>query len=394
MKGGRGHSPDVLVVGGGVIGVSITEQLAGEGLDVWLLEAESTGSGASGAAAGMLAPIGEADGDSPLLRLGLESLPRFEALCERLRDETGIDPELEQSGLLHVAFSPAELEALERKHQGLERLAKEERGPGGSALELELVGADSPRLRAHDLARPVAGGLWSPREAHLRPPLLVRALEASARARGARVESGARVHRLRVEGGRVVGVESSLGTVPAGSVVLAAGVGTPELLRSSRLRGTRLAAEAIEPVRGQILSLEATLPRLSSIVWGAGIYLVRKRDGRWVIGATEERVGFDRRVTVGGVSWLLERAQRVFPALSEASFGAAWAGLRPVSRDRLPSIGGCREHPGLYLASGHGRNGVLLAPVTARLIADEVLGGARRESLVPDAIREAVRPDR
>ena len=390
MSGGPASShPDVLVVGGGVIGLAVAERLAGAGASVRLLEAEATGAGASGAAAGMLAPISEAQEDSPGLRLGLESLAGFEPLAERLREETGIDIELEWSGLLHAAFGPDELESLERRCQRLTSGRPEGSTSTPPDLALERLDGEALREAAPGLDASVAGGLFSPREGHVRPPLLVQALEASARARGARIDPGIRVDRLRIAGGRVLGVECGSTRLDAGAVVLCAGARTPSLLEASAagLRG-QATVPAIEPVRGQILSLGPPLPACRRIVWAGGLYLVPKRDGSWVVGATEERVGFERRVTAGGVAWLLERASRVFPALVEASFGSAWAGLRPVSRDGLPWIGAWPEHEGLYVAAGHGRNGVLLAPATASLIASAVIGPPRE-----DAEAKAVRPE-
>ncbi|MBW2497011.1 MAG: glycine oxidase ThiO [Deltaproteobacteria bacterium] len=382
----KDRATDVLIVGAGAIGLAIADRLAGEGVAVRLLEAESAGAGASGAAAGMLAPVSEAEGDSPLLRLGLESLAGFEGLCTRLKQETGIDPELERSGLLHAAFSEAELEALEGKRLKLEQA--EGRAQWAMAPVLEPVDGESLRASGLGLGEGVVGGLLSPLEAHLRPPLLVRALEASARSRGARIESGVRANRLRLEAGRIVGVESSEGMLSADAVVVCAGVWTPSLLQASGVLGAEREAGMIEPVRGQILCLEAPLPAASSIVWAAGAYLVPKRDGSWVVGATQERVGFDRRVTAEGIAWLLDRARRAFPGIADASFASAWAGLRPVSADGLPWIGAWPGASGLFVAAGHGRNGVLLAPVTARLVVDALLGkvsGSEAERAVEPA---------
>lgn len=369
MRPGRA---DVLVVGGGVIGLSIAEALASDGLQVRLLEAEAPGAGASGAAAGMLAPIGEARGPGPMLRLGLESLTRFPALCARLKEETGIDPELEASGLLQLVASESERAAREALHRRVLEGSEPDQRPLLAAVE--WVSGDALRAELPDLAPGAVGAFLSPHEAHLRPPRLVRALAAAAAIRGVAIEAGVRVLGLRRVGDRVVGVEASDGPREADQVVLATGPWTPGLIAAAGLALPKGARLPIEPVRGQILSLEPPLPALREILWAEGIYLVPKRDGQWVVGATEESVGFDRRVTAEGVAWLLDRARRVFPALDRATFGRAWAGLRPVSADLRPWIGPWPGTPGLTVAAGHGRNGVLLAPVTAERVRDGVTG--------------------
>ncbi len=369
-------------MGGGVIGMAIADALAAEGPAIRVVEAEAVGSGASGAAAGMLAPIGEADLDSPLLQLGLESLGRFEPLCGRLREETGIDPEYERSGLLHVARAGPEVEALAARY----RATRDAAAAQSWVIAPELEWLDEPALRQAegDLAPELVAGLFSPNESHLRPPLLVRALEASCRSRGVRIDSGVRVDRLLLDRDRVIGVESSAGVIHADVTVLAAGVWTPALLARD---GLSPACAAIEPVRGQMLVLEAPLPTIESICWSSDVYFVQKRDASWIIGATQERVGFDRRVTAEGVSWLLERAQRVFPGVADGTFNRAWAGLRPVSGDGLPWVGPVPDREGLLIAAGHGRNGVLLAPITAELIVDTLLGQAGPETALSPASR-------
>jgi glycine oxidase len=367
----RVDRPDVLIVGGGVIALSIAELLSSEGMSIRLIEADAIGSGASGAAAGMLAPISEATLDSPLLPLGLESLRRFSPLCARLREETGIDPEYEASGLLHVARQGREAEMLFEQFNAIRAASSDDSWV--IAPELEWLDESALRHAPAPMAPEWNAAFFSPHEAHLRPPLFVRALEASARIRGVRVDAGVRAHRLLVEGASVVGVESSVGRIEADATILATGAWTPSILDASGLSSPASPATAIEPVRGQILTLEAPLPPMSSIFWSTDVYFVPKRDGSLIVGATEERVGFDRRVTAEGVAWLIARACEVFPALGEASFDRAWAGLRPVSADGMPIIGRDDERDGLLIAAGHGRNGVLLAPITAQLIADELL---------------------
>ena len=366
------RASDVLVVGGGVIGLSIAEAAARAGLRVRLLESEALASGASGAAAGMLAPISESHGDPRWLTLGLSSLMRFETLCERLLEETGVDPELEPSGLLHLLADEAERVSVEARSGQLAEAWRALGGPNGSLLE--WLDPAQVRELEPDLSRGFAGAFRSPFESHLRPPRLAEALAASARRHAVEIETGVHVTALRREAGRVVGVDSSAGARAAGTVVVAAGPWALALLEASGIRQRDPAPPAVEPVRGQILSLVPSRPIARQIVWSQGAYFVPKRDGSLIVGATEERVGFDRAVTAAGVSWLLERAQSVFPALASAGFDRVWAGLRPVSRDAMPFLGGVPGCEGLLLAVGHGRNGVLLSPISAELICDTLLG--------------------
>lgn len=370
---------DVLVIGGGIIGLSVADALAREGMSVRVLESDRVAGAASGAAAGMLAPLSEAlvheagdPGLNPLVRLGLESLSRFEALCHRLREETGIDPELERSGL----WRPVADEAERRDAQaGFERI-------GSQAGPIEWCAGKDLGDALPGLAEGIPGAFFSPLECHLRPPLLSRATAAALRARGVEIEEGVAVHRLRTQGGRLLGVETHSGLRQAGRVVVAAGPWTTALLEP--VVGPA-SLPRIEPVRGQILALDAPLPAVRGIVYGADVYCVPKRDGSWIVGATQERVGFDRRVTARGVAELLERARALFPDLASATFVRAWAGLRPVEEHRWPRVG-ATDVEDLFVAAGHGRNGVLLAPITAERLRDMVTGKRppARDALAPD----------
>ncbi len=351
---------DVIVVGGGVVGCAVAWFLAREGVAVTLLERGEIAGQASGAAAGMLAPLIEADperdGGRVLLRWGRHCLEQFPALVAELRESAGVDPEYRGSGLLRVARDPAEAAALERRAGLL------------ADAEVSWLAPDAARALEPQLAPDLAGALHSPREGHVRSPLLVRAYAQAAARRGARIETGAPVMALVRERARVVGVETAEGRRAAGQVVLCAGSWTPSFAAGL---GAPL---PVAPVRGQIVSLDAPDPPFSSIVWGGSTYLVPKLDGSVAVGATEEHVGFDRRVTAAGVRGLLEDAARLVPSLADASFRGAWVGLRPETPDHLPLVGPVPTLDGLLVAAGHFRTGVLLSPATGEIVRDGVLG--------------------
>jgi len=357
---------DVVVVGGGVVGCAVAYALAREGLGVTLLERDALASQASGAAAGMLAPLAEAESDGPFLALGLRSLALFPDLVAELAGRgAATDPEYVRCGVLRVATSDAEALDLRARVRAF------------AGRGLEWLDARATRAEAPLLADRVRGAVWSPHEAHVRSAALVHALAEGAQRLGARVETGVAATGLLRRGERAVGVRTAREDLAAGHVVLCAGAFTPACW-------AWLDAPPplpIEPVRGQILAL---LPRgepLQRIVWGEGAYLVPKRDGTVVVGATEERVGYDVRVTAEGVHALLSAALRLAPGLGAAELRASWAGLRPVTPDRLPAVGPVPAAEGLWVAAGHGRNGVLLAPLTGRIVADGILGrGALEEA--------------
>jgi glycine oxidase len=352
------RTSEVVVVGGGVIGASVAFFLAREGIEVALLEREALAAGASGAAAGMLTPTGEAAEQGPFLLWARRSLEGFPALAAELLERSGVDCEFVRSGTLRLAFGAAEARTLRAR---IKKLGV----PGLEWLDARALQAAEP------LAAPGAvGAVWSPEDGHVRSPLLVRAYAGAARRLGARIETGVEVTGLRSAGERVAGVETSGGAWSTSRVIVCAGAWSG----GGRAWPPGMAPPPIEPVRGQILSVEAPSPAPATIVWGEGGYVVPKRDGSLVVGATEERVGFDARVTADGLARLLALGTRLVPAIADCTFRSAWAGLRPCPPDALPLVGPVAGLEGLALATGHHRNGVLLSPVTGRLIADWVAG--------------------
>ena len=349
-------APDVIVVGGGVIGAAVTYFLSSAGVRVTLLEREELASQASGAAAGMLAPICESSGEGPFFQAAVRSLGMFEQLVPALKEGGGVDPQFVRSGVLRVALDPSDAEHLQ---QSVNRL---------HPYDVAWLSPAEAREREPQITPGLEGALWSPREGHVYSPAMTRSFAQAAAAQGARIETGIPVQGLLRSGDRVTGVVTAEGDRPAGTVVLCAGVWTRFCAEWLSLR------LPLEPIRGQILALDAPRPSFRSIVWGEGAYLVPKQNGSVIVGATEERAGFDRRVTAAGLSRLLQAAPELVPALAQSTFRQAWAGLRPDTPDHLPVIGPVPGVEGLLLAAGHYRNGVLLSPITGRLIADWLLG--------------------
>ncbi|HTO52362.1 MAG TPA: glycine oxidase ThiO [Myxococcota bacterium] len=353
---------DAIVVGGGVIGASVAWSLARAGASVVLFERDELGAHASGAAAGMLAPLSESHGEGPIFRLGLESQARLLAELGELRELSGVDPELVRSGVLRAA-APDEAELFR-----------------ASAVRLAAHGCewlDAPELAKTEpaLARGFAGALWSPREAHVDARRLALAYAGAAARRGAEIVRASEVVGLVREGARVAGVRTALGEHRAHDVVLCTGAWAQ---RAGEWLGAHV---PVAPVKGQMLALDSPALRGGPILWSRDAYLVPRRDGELRVGATVERAGFDARPTAAGIAALLAGACALAPALREAALLRVWAGLRPGTPDELPLVGRVPGAPGAWLAAGHYRNGVLLASLTGAAIASELLRGARLAGL-------------
>lgn len=347
---------DVLIVGGGVIGCALARELAGRGARVALTERAEIGSEASSAAAGLLTPQAESVARGPLFDAGLASRDLYPDWIGELEEETGQPVGYRRTGALVCAFTEEE----ERRLEACLRWQQE------AALRVEAFGRlEIPATLSRHVSTQVRRALFFPDEAFVDCPRLMAALARSLELRGVRVETHRPVIRLRIEAGRCRGVETAAGPVEADTVVDAAGAwaglldGLPWEL-------------PVRPVRGQILALLCEDPP-PAVVQSDEVYLVPRADGRLLAGATVEEAGFRKEVTAGGVERLLSAALRLAPGLRTARFERAWAGLRPGTPDGLPLLGESGL-PGLWLATGHFRSGVLLAPWTARAMADRMAG--------------------
>jgi glycine oxidase len=344
---------DVLVVGAGVMGCAAAFELARRGVRTTVLERSVPGAEASSAAAGMLAAQAEASHDGPFLRLCLASRARFGDWAAALREATGIDVEHRTCGVLRVAHDEPGAAALQGE------VALQER----AGLRAELLGAAAARAVEPAIAPGVLAAARFADDARVDPPSWLRALRIAAERAGATFRVGAVVRRLVVEGDEARGVETEEGErVQAAHVVLAAGSW------SALVPGAALPSASVRPARGQIVQLLVPSPVLRGIVWGPRAYLCPRDDGRVLIGSTLEFVGFRRGVTAGAIAELTTAAIRDVPALADADFDRAWSSFRPWTADELPLIGASTVR-GLTLATGHYRNGILLSPITAEIVA-------------------------
>jgi glycine oxidase len=357
---------DCVVIGGGVIGCSVALRLRQAGMGVTLLERGTPGHEATWASAGMLSPQAEADGLGPALEFGLRSRELYPEFALEMRALTGIDVGYRDCGVLWLALTDEDEARLEQR-QAWQQLA---------GLKLERLDARALREAEPGLSGDVRAGLLIPGDHQVDARLLGEAVAQAAARAGVRVCPGRGARRVIVKEGRVTGVEAEDGTVAAPHVVVAAGAW------SAGLDGAGLPPGAIRPVRGQIVELDPRTPPLRRVVFTSVGYLVLKPRGRLLAGSTMEEAGFAKEVTVGGVRGILDATRRLVPALATAPITDLWSGLRPATADSKPVLGP-GPVPGLVYATGHGRKGVLHAPLTAAVIADVVTGAAPRVDLAP-----------
>jgi glycine oxidase len=342
---------DVIIAGGGVIGLSIARELAIAGRSVLVLDHGNPTDATSWAAAGMLAPQSEADVPNALFDLCLASARLYPDWANQLHQESGIDTEYSNSGLIFLASTEEALCALRR--------AMEWQNAAGLTCQL-LTPEETLRLEP-ELELRIVGAVMMPAESQVTPRRVMESLKAACAAKGVEIRGGVRVLEVTNAGGHVTGVRTSVEHIEAERVVIASGVHTPEI-------AGLCPAIPLAPRKGQILSLTASVPAFRRMIRWEHSYLVQRSSGELVIGATNEEAGFDRSLTPAGIGGLLDRAQRINSRLGGLAIRDMWTGLRPATPDGYPVIGKAGLE-GLIYATGHYRNGILLAPVTAACVA-------------------------
>jgi len=366
--------PNIAIIGAGVIGLAIAWRLAARGVAVRIFDRGAAGAGASRAAAGMLAACAEAEpGEEALVALGREGQARWPAFAAELLAASGIDVELRPEGTLLLALTADDQARLTHQLVFQQKLG----------LPLQWISAADTRRREPHLAGKLAGAVFSPEDTQVDNRKLVAALRVAAEAAGARVSEYRAVSAISSRGGRVDGIILADGTkVTADVVVLAAGAWARSIEGiDPKLR------PPVRPIKGQMLALrmDPAAALVSHVVWAPGAYLVPRRDGRLLVGATVEEKGYDASLTAGGILTLLEAAWRAVPAIEELAIDEMWVGHRPGSRDDAPILG-AGPIDGLIYATGHHRNGILLAPITADAIARLVLDGVVEAAIRPFGI--------
>jgi glycine oxidase len=365
-------SSDAVVVGGGAIGAACAYELARAGLRVAVIERAQPGAEASGASAGILAVPRPARRD-PLAALGRLSRELYEPLAEALREEADVDIGLGRTGHLHLCMTADDASLARRAADD-----PAERQDGTSFLD-----GDELRRLEPAVSRAAHGALHFPRGSWVDNVRLVRALVQAGERRGVRYLLGQPVDAVLRSGDRVTGVRVGSESFDAGLVIVAAGAWSgaidglpPEL--------------AVRPVKGQILAVANAAPvTVRHVMFRDDVYLVPRLSGECLFGATVEDAVSDRDVTLDGLAWLLEQLFETAPGLGARRFLRAWAGLRPATADGLPIVGPWPGVPGLLVATGHYRNGILMTPVTARIIRDYAVDGRSAlpaTALLPDRL--------
>ncbi len=360
-------APDVLIVGGGVVGLGIAWRLAQRGAVVTVIDRGPMAGEASSHAAGMLVPLAEAEGPGPFLDLCLASRDLYPILAKELRERTGLDIEHAQNGLVETVIDVAEAGPLATRLAWLQTLP----------FNVERLDTQALRAREPGISPGAAGGFFVPLEGWVTTPNLAQALTRAAHEAGVRLLPEHPLVAVEWQGSKATAVRAGGERIPAGRFVIAAGPWSGEVGNQFGL------TIPVFPVRGQLIALDGQPPPIHHVIYGHRIYLVRWLSGDLIVGSTVEHVGFVKEVTAEGIAGLLAAAIELVPGLAGRAIRRVWACLRPGTPDELPILGRAPGLDNVFIATGHYRNGILLTPITADLMADAILDKPPSMSLHP-----------
>lgn len=358
---------DALIIGGGIIGLSIARELRKNGVrKITVLDRSAIGQEASFAAAGMLAPNAETEEIDDFYHFCVESNLLYPQFAEELREETGIDIELDRSGTFYLAFSEKDESEIELRFE-----------------RQKTAGLNVERFAAHEIRRlepfvspDIREGLFFAEDWQVENRKLLDALRRYAKINGISLVEGCEVKRIVTENRQAIEAETVSETYSADKIVLATGAWT-SLIKF----GEPLSRLEVRPIRGQMISFRSARRLFQKVIYSPRGYIVPRADGRILAGATVEDVGFDKSTTSDGLSTLRDSALEIVPSLGNLEISDSWAGLRPYAVDGLPIIGEFEKISRLFVATAHYRNGILLTPITAKIIVDLILGVDRSRYL-------------
>lgn len=362
---------DSIIIGGGVIGSAIAYYLAKQGNKVILLEKEHLASQASGAAAGMLAAQAEMEQDGPMYEWAKTSRDLFPQLAKELKEYSGIDIGLIQKGLIKCARTPEEASSLKKTIQFQQ----------ASGAKVEALTVQQARELEPNLSDRFESAMYFPEDGQVSAPDVSLAFAKSAAHLGAELREFVEVKQLLQEGDRITGVMTEQETLYADQVILTSGAWSGHLMKQLGLE------LSIFPVKGELFSVIRHRPLITTTIFSHGCYIVPKRGGRLVVGATMVENTYDRSVSMKGLKTLMDRAIELLPEIETAEWEKAWSGLRPQTGDGLPYLGRHPQLDGLFVAAGHFRNGILLSPITGQVMSDLILRKPLSYGLSLDAFR-------
>ncbi len=349
---------DVLIIGGGVIGLAIARELYKKGVrKITILERGEVGKEASHAAAGMLAPHAETEKLDEFYYFCDESNKLYLTFADELFDETAIDIELDRNGTLYLAFTETDVREIRHRFEWQK----------SAGLQVEHLSAQETRQAEAFVSPDVLESLFFPNDWQVENRKLVQALQKFAELSGIEIRENTEIKQLLIENRKITGAETVSEKFFAEKVILASGAWT------SLIKAEGFTMPKVKPIRGQMIAFHTAKRLFQKVIYSRRGYLVPRADGRILAGASVEDVGFDKSTTAGEIALLRENALEIAPSLVNLEVAEKWAGLRPLAADGLPILGSFPQVENFFVATAHYRNGILLAPLTAKVLAENIV---------------------